>query len=513
MRIVFAGFQHETNTFAPAPADYHAFELGGGWPGLTRGHAVFATIAGANIPAAGFIDAATPHGHQLIPSVWCAASPSAAVTRDAFERIAGMILEDIAAAMPVDAVYLDLHGAMVAEHADDGEGELLQRVRALIGPDTLLVSSYDLHANTTKAMLETADVLVAYRTYPHVDMADTGRRTFEILQALFDGMSRPSTASRRIPFLLPTVWQCTDLMPAKALYARLVELEQDPDVVHVSFTMGFPAADFPECGPVVWAHGRTPEAAQRAVDALAQAVIEAEPTFQGELPDARTAVSRALAIHATQGGPVVIADTQDNPGAGCQSDTTGILRELIAQNVQGAAIGLIVDPASAALAHAAGAGATVRLALGGHSGAEGDAPLVADYLVECVSDGKFDAFGPYYGGFHMDLGPSACLRLGGVRIVLASHKAQLADQAMFRFVGIEPAEQAVLVVKSTLHFRADFVGIARDILFCASPGAVSMDPSTMDWKRLPPDLRMTPCGPTFAELQAGKNPSMKETHV
>ena len=512
MRIVFAGFQHETNTFAPAPADYHAFELGGGWPGLTRGHAVFATIAGSNIPAAGFIEAATPYGHQLIPSVWCAASPSAAVTREAFERIAGMILEDIAAALPVDAVYLDLHGAMVAEHADDGEGELLLRVRALIGPDTLLVSSYDLHANTTQAMLQTADVLVAYRTYPHVDMAETGRRTFAILQRLFEGMARPFTVSRRIPFLLPTVWQCTDLMPAKALYARLAELEHDPEIVHVSFTMGFPAADFPECGPVVWAHGRTQQAAQRAVDALAQAVLDAEPTFKGELPDARTAVVRAMAIHADQGGPVVIADTQDNPGAGCQSDTTGILRELIAQGAQNAAIGLIVDPASAALAHAAGAGATVRLALGGHSGAEGDAPLVADYLVECVSDGKFDAFGPYYGGFHMDLGPSACLRLDGVRIVLASYKAQLADQAMFRFVGIEPADQAILVVKSTLHFRADFVDIARGILFCASPGAISMDPSTMDWKRLPPDLRMTPGGPTFAELQASK-PSTKEKHV
>jgi len=345
MRIVFAGFQHETNTFAPAPADYHAFELGGGWPGLTRGHAVFATIAGSNIPAAGFIEAATPYGHQLIPSVWCAASPSAAVTREAYERIVGMILEDIAAALPVDAVYLDLHGAMVAEHADDGEGELLQRVRALIGPDTLLVSSYDLHANTTQTMLQTADVLVAYRTYPHVDMAETGRRTFAILQRLFEGMARPFTASRRIPFLLPTVWQCTDLMPAKALYARLAELEHDPEIVHVSFTMGFPAADFPECGPVVWAHGRTQQAAQRAVDALAQAVIDAEPTFKGELPDARTAVARAIAIHADQGGPVVIADTQDNPGAGCQSDTTGILRELIAQGAQGAAIGLIVDPA------------------------------------------------------------------------------------------------------------------------------------------------------------------------
>ena len=130
----------------------------------------------------------------------------------------------------------------------------------------------------------------------------------------------------------------------------------------------------------------------------------------------------------------------------------------------------MVDPAAASAAHAAGAGATVRLSLGGKSGVPGDTPFEAEFLVESLSDGRFDAFGPYYGGFHMDLGPSACLRLGGVRIVLASHKAQLADQAMFRYVGIEPTRERILVVKSTLHFRADFAPIAQDILFSAVPG-------------------------------------------
>lgn len=505
MRIVFAGFQHETNTFAPARADLRAFELGGGWPGLSRGPAVLEAIAGSNIPAWGFAEAAIAQGHELVPVLWCAASPSAHVTHDAYEQICEEILDGIRAALPVDAVYLDLHGAMVAEHIDDGEGELIRRVRAIIGPDVPLVASYDLHANMTAACFAGADLNVAYRTYPHVDMANTGQRAWALLaDMLAVASARPAVAVRRIPFLIPICWQCTELEPASSLYARLRELETDPQVLSLSFAMGFPAADFPECGPVVWCHARGQEAADRAADALAHAVCEAESRFAGKLLDADDAVVQAIRIADADGGPVVIADTQDNPGAGAQSDTTGILRALIRHDARDAALGLIVDPDSAAAAHAAGQGAIVRLKLGGRSGAAGDAPLEADFLVEHLSDGRFEASGPYYGGFRMDLGPSACLRIGGVRIVVSSYKAQLADQAMFRFVGIEPTQCRVLVVKSTLHFRADFVGVARDILFCASPGAMSMDPRGLPWRRLAPAMRMAPGGPSFAQWQGAQ---------
>lgn len=503
MRIAYAGFQHETNTFAPARADMRAFELGGGWPGLTRGSAVPQAIADSNIPAWGFTEAAAVDGHELVPILWCAASPSAHVTRDAYEQIAGDILSGLRAALPVDAVYLDLHGAMVAEHIDDGEGELIRRVRTLIGPDVPLVVSYDLHANMTAASFSGADLHVAFRTYPHVDMADTGRRAYALLKNMqAGGMARPATAVRRIPFLIPVCWQCTELAPAQDLYARLRELETRRGVLSLSFTMGFPAADFPECGPVVWCHARTQQEADEAADALAKAVLAAEPEFAGTLLDADQAVQQAMLIAQTKGGPVVIADTQDNPGAGAESDTTGVLRALIRHDARDAAIGLIVDPDAAARAHEAGEGARVRLRLGGRSGAQGDAPLDAEFQVVRLSDGRFDATGPYYGGFRMNLGPSACLRIGGVSIVVSSYKAQLADQAMFRFVGIEPTRSRVLAVKSTLHFRADFVSIAGDILFCASPGAMSMDPRGLPWRRLAPTIRMMPGGPTFADWRS-----------
>src|SRR3984885_8252027 len=195
--------------------------------------------------------------------------------------------------------------------------------------------------------------------------------------------------------------------------------------------------------------------------------------------------------------PIIIADTQDNPGAGGDSDTTGMLRALVRNNAQRAAIGVICDPAAAKAAHAAGVGATVTLALGGKSGIAGDAPYKETFVVEKLSDGKFVAPGPYYGGRDMDMGPSAALRIGDVRVVVSSHKAQLADQSMYRYVGIEPTEQAILVNKSSVHFRADFEPIAERLIICAAPGAMPADTATFPWKRLRPGIRVRPNGMAF----------------
>ncbi|MFT5534560.1 MAG: microcystin degradation protein MlrC [Burkholderiaceae bacterium] len=499
MRIAIGGFQHETNTFAPSKATWNDFVAGGGWPAMVSGHAMFAAVAGANMPIAGFIAAAQARQHTLLPTTWCSASPSAHVTEDAFERIADLIVSGIRKAMPIDAVYLDLHGAMVAEHLDDGEGEILQRVRALVGPAIPVVASLDLHANITNAMVAQADALVAYRTYPHIDMAETGARAFVLLQRRLDGEPREKVAVRRIPYLMPLCWQSTDLQPAKGLYNQVGALEQTHagDLTSVSFATGFPAADFPQCGPVVLAYAPTQAAADRAAEALAKSVLDAEPGFAGTLYDPDGAVLHAMELATRSGKPIVIADTQDNPGAGGNSDTTGILRALIRHHAQRAVIGLIVDPEAALAAHAAGVGSTVHLRLGGKSAIPGDAPLDADFVVETLSDGKFDATGPFYRGFHMDLGPCACLRINDVRVVVASAKVQLADQAMFRFIGIEPTEQAILVLKSSAHFRADFTPIAEQILVCAAPGPMISDTALLPWKRLQAGMRIAPMGAPF----------------
>ena len=495
MRVAIGGFQHETNTFAPSKATYANFERAKGWPGLQRGGEMLETMVARNLPITGFIEQMKVTRHTLVPTAWAAAEPSAHVTEDAFERIATMIVEGIRDARP-DAVYLDLHGAMVTEHLDDGEGELLARVRSVVGDSVPVVCSLDLHANVTKKMVECADALVGYRTYPHVDMADTGARTAFLLSQRLEGMARPHAAMRRIPFLIPLSAQCTDLEPSKALYAELAGMESR-DVPSLSFTPGFPAADFPECGPVVLAYGTTAGAAARTADALARRITSIESEFDAPVYAADEAVKRAMAIAARASRPVVIADTQDNPGAGGDSDTTGMLRALIANRVKRAALGVMVDPAAAEAAHRAGVGATIEISLGGKSGVTGDSPLRATYCVEALSEGKLHCKGPFYRGAKMELGLSACLSIEGVRIVLASKKTQLADQELYRFVGIEPTEQAILVNKSSVHFRADFAPIAEQILVAKSPGPMIADPSEFPWKRLERGIRLKPNGRPF----------------
>lgn len=384
---------------------------------------------------------------------------------------------------------------MVTEHHDDGEGETLARVRKAIGRDLPLVVSLDLHANVSPEMIEHADALIAYRTYPHVDMADTGRACARHLALMLKSGQRFAKAFRQLPFLIPISWQCTNDQPTQGIYQKLAALESDA-VPTLSFAPGFPAADFRDCGPSVFAYGRTQADADAAADKVVALVEGHEDDFDGRIYSPDEGVQLAMELAKSASKPIIIADTQDNPGAGGDSDTTGMLRALV-RNRASAATGVIYDPQSAKAAHAAGIGATVTLALGGKSGIPGDAPYKETFVVEQLSDGKFVAPGPYFGGRDMDMGPSACLRVGDVRVVVGSYKAQLADQSMYRYVGIEPTAQKILVNKSSVHFRADFEPIAEKLLICAAPGAMPADTATLPWKHLRPGIRIRPNGPVF----------------
>src|SRR3954466_814187 len=495
-RIAVGAFLHETNTFAPTKATYDDFVHGGGWPAMAHGADVLKVMRKINVGLAGFVEQAEANGWELIPTISCGASPSAHVTRDAYERIVKVMVDGIRTAGALDAVYLDLHGAMVTEHLDDGEGEILRRVREVIGKDLPLVASLDLHANVTPEMVEHADVLTAYRTYPHVDMADTGRASAKHLALLLKSKQRLAKAFRQTPFLIPISWQCTNDQPAKGIYQKVAALESET-VPTLSFLFGFPAADFAHCGPSVVAYGRTQADADAAADAIAALVTGHETDFVGIIYSPDNGVRRAMELAKTALRPIVIADTQDNPGAGGDSNTTGMLRALVRNRAQRAAIGMIYDPESALAAHAAGKGVTVTLSLGGKSAIPGDAPFTESFLIEELSDGKFVAPGPFYGGRNMEMGPSAALRIGDIRVVVVSRKAQLADQAMYRFVGIEPTEQAILINKSSVHFRADFEPIAEKLLICAAPGAMPADTAELPWTRLRPGIRIKPNGKPF----------------
>ena len=497
-RILVGGFQHETNTFAPSKADLAAFESPGGWPAMVTGPDLFEAVAGINLPIAGFCQEMEARGHTLIPSTWGAASPSAEVTEDAYETIAGKIVDAITAAEGLDAVYLCLHGAMVAEHLEDGEGELLGRVRSVIGPDLPLVASLDLHANVTPEMVDHADALIAFRTYPHVDMAYTGLRVARHLDETLSGNGMPWRAFRQLDFLIPLVWQCTMAEPAAGLYKLLAEVEMETGAV-LSFTPGFPAADIHHCGPAVFGMADDETVAQIAVDRIADAIEAAESEFAGSLFEPAAAVREAMRLSEGKSRPIVIADTQDNPGAGGDSDTTGMLRALVEEGAEGAAIGVMVDAAAAEAAHQAGEGAEITLGLGGKSGIPGDAPFKETFRVESLSDGTLTATGPFYSGARMRLGPSARLSINGVEIVVASRKVQMADQEMYRFVGIAPEKKRILVNKSSVHFRADFAPIAEEILIATAPGPMIADPAQLDWRRLRSGMRLSPNGPAKIE--------------
>ncbi|MCC7286702.1 MAG: M81 family metallopeptidase [Burkholderiaceae bacterium] len=497
-RVLIAGYQHETNTFAPSLADWAAFTRGDSFPAYVRGPEMIERLAGINLPVAGFIAAARRRGWTLAPSAWAGAIPSSYVTREAFERIAGAICDDTQAARErgLNAIYLDLHGAAVAEHAADTEGELLARLRAIVGPELPIVASLDLHANVTQRMLREADALVAYRTYPHVDMADTGERAADLLARRLRAGRREPLHARRLPFLIPINAQSTWMEPARALYDELGAIDREHGTV-LSFCMGFPASDFDECAPMVWGHG---ERAEAAVERLHARV--AEPA-QWRVPvlAARDAVAQAIALAERADKPVVIADTQDNPGAGGDSNTTGMLHALRAQGAGQrfpgqVALGLLFDPAAARAAAQAGVGAELDLALGTavptFTGQPSDPPLRGRFKVMHLADGRCTLTGPMMTGLSVQLGPSACLEIDGIRTAVVSGKKQLLDRQLLRMVGIHSEQMRIVVVKSSNHFRADFQPHASHVLVAKAAGPMAADPADLPWQNLPPSMRTRP---------------------
>ncbi len=255
-----------------------AFVQGGGYIPLSRGEAIIENAQNVNLGIAGALKFAQEAGWEIVPILWAGAIPSAPVTKDAYEAIVSEIVEGLKDCGPLDGIFIDLHGAMVAEHVDDGEGELLERVRAVRASEPLAVA-LDLHGNITRRMFDHADVMVGFRTYPHVDMAETGYRSAKALQALMGKSDGWHKAMRQGDYLIPIAWQCTDEEPAKGLYGMTVDVPED--VLTASLFMGFPAADFAECGPSVFAYGWDKQAVENCADDIMAALSAAEQSFAG----------------------------------------------------------------------------------------------------------------------------------------------------------------------------------------------------------------------------------------
>lgn len=494
MRIAVGGFLHESHSFAPRPTRYIDFVKTGGFPGLVAGPGLFDAVRGTSVPIAGAIDAASAAspGVALVPLAWGFANPAGPVQDEAFERISALICAGLSNALdeaPLDGVYLDLHGAAVADSFPDMEGELLRRVRAIVG-DLPLTISVDPHCNLTRKMVDLCDAVVPFRTYPHVDMPAAGAQAMTLLLERVARGKPWARAFHQVDFFIPLPSQCTMFPPMKPVADARVEFAQAEGVAELAFCFGFPYADFADCGVAVAAYADTLAQADAAAAALHGFITAREADFRLDVISAEEAVADAIRISATAKRPVVIADTQDNPGGGGHGDTTGLLAELIRQNAQNALVALINDDEAAAACHAAGEGATITLNLGGKSDG---VPLPVQATVLKLTDGNFVGTGPMAKGNPAALGPCALIQVApGVRVIVVSRKIQALDQALIRHVGIEPSECGIIVLKSSVHFRADFQPIAEKVIVGAAPGPVTADPALLPFKHLRPGIRLRP---------------------
>lgn len=484
--IAIAGFQHETNTFAPTLARYDDFIHGGGFPGLTHGQDLLG-FAEHNIPIGGFIQTAQHLGYQLEPILWAGASPSAQVEQQTYERICHDIIAGIVA-QPVDAIYLDLHGAMVAEHLDDGEGELLRRIRAVVGQEIPIITSLDFHANVTQQMFEHATAMLSYQTYPHIDMAATGARCAVLLDEILKG-KQLHKCIYKLPFLIALNAQCTDLEPAKSTFQRLQQLQQDTGVL-LNFTPGFPAADFYDCGGTLWGYSPSLPQLQHTMQQCQDELLAHEANWHMEFLSPDVAIAQAQQLFKDQQKPIVIADTQDNPGAGGDSNTTGMLHALVKAKVQRALVGLICDPHTVQSINHLAMGERFYAELGGSI--DGDPALCGEFLLKARHTGQFHYQGPMMHGVAVDIGESILVSYQGIDIAVSSYKAQLLDRVMFRIFKVDPEDYPLIVVKSSVHFRADFTHMSGAILVAKAQGPMLADPRDLNWQKINPKIRLAP---------------------
>jgi microcystin degradation protein MlrC len=495
VQAFLAMMSHETNTFSTIPTDRAQFEA----RDLRYGGEIVEHFRGTGTCLGGRIGAAARRGLALVPSVAAAASPAGRVTRDIYEHVKARMLADLDGEGPWAGILLDLHGAMVSEGLDDGEGDLIATVRRKVGGHVPIAVTLDFHTNLSEAMVRGADLLHGYKTYPHVDMAERGVEATERLLDVIAGRVRPTAALRKPPILPPLGSQGTARGPMRRLYDLAAEMEKDARVVSVSIFAGFPHADIPDAGLGVYVvTNDAPELADRLAEELARTAWAHRHEFVHHGVPVKEAVARGL---AAEGQPIVLADMADNTGGGAAGDGTEVLRELLRVGARSAVVACLWDPAAVRTCVEAGVGSRVTLAVGGKVDDRHGAPLTVTGTVRTLSDGRFVHKGPMLHGLPGRLGPTAVLDVDGVKVILISLRWQTLDPEMLRFVGIEPTDAKIVVVKSTIHYRAAFEPIAREIVEVDAPGLSSSNLARFPFTRirrpifpLDPDATYPPAG-------------------
>jgi microcystin degradation protein MlrC len=478
MRLVIAMMKHETNTFSPVRTDWQRFCDWGAYTGAEVRHA----YEGTRMPIGAYLKLACEIGAEVVTPVAAEAMPSGPVAAEAYERMSSAILD--AVRKGCDAAMLDLHGAMVAETTPDGEGTLLERIRA-IAPGLPIAVTCDLHANLTEKMVRNATALIGYKTYPHVDMYEAGEQVGRILLRALEGEIRPVMAWARRPLLAQTLRMGTDDEPMRTLIAEARGAERHGLLAATVFG-GFPLADMADAGMSAICVADDDEAAALATaEGLMDAAWERREAFLYRHEPLETAVARARAIEE---GPVLLLDHADNVGSGGTQDVMTVLREVLRQDLEDVAVAAIYDPQAVRQMADAGVGATVTLALGGKTdlpsiGKRGE-PLEVTGRVRTLSDGEWIVRGPMYTGVRVTMGPTAVLDTGKVAIVVVSRHHEPWDQGVFTSVGIDPRMKRYLLLKSRIHYRAGFAPMARATITCDGEGVTTSDNARLEFRQV-----------------------------
>ncbi len=477
MRIFTASLATETNTFSPVPTDRASFEMA--FYAAPGKHPDTPTLCSSPIVA--LRKRAAAEGLTVIEGTATWAEPGGLLQRQAFEELRDEILDQLKAALPVDAVVLGLHGAMVAQGYDDCEGDLLERVRAIVGPDVLVASEFDPHSHLTPKRVENLNIFASFLEFPHTDFYERGEHVVDLALDALKGRISPviSTFDCQMIGVYPTSKE-----PMRSFVDRLKAMQGKDGVLSISVIHGFMAADVPEMGTrILVVTDNDPAKGKSLAEKLGRELIALREQTLMTMFDTDQGIDRALAAHAANPAkPAVIADVWDNPGGGVAGDGTYVLRRLIERRIDNVGVATIWDPIAVTFCHAAGEGAVIDLRFGGKSGPLGGEPIDARVTVLKTLAEGWQSFGPS----RVTLGPSAAVRIEGteIDIILNTNRTQTFEPDIFSNIGIDPMKKDTLVVKSTNHFHAGFVPIAAEIIYVAAPSSYPSNPRTTNYRKL-----------------------------
>lgn len=477
MRVAIGQISHETNTMFGPPTPVTEFQR----QGWHTGPEVVERNRGVRNYLGGMIDAGEALGVELVPTFAAQAHPSGTIERAAFDTMLGNLLEGLKRVGMVDAVCLSLHGAGSAEGIDDIEGTILAAVRDLIGPETPLIGTLDLHCHSTDLMIQSATALLTVHEYPHVDGYERGYEAVELAVKTVRGEVTPVMHVTVLPMMIAPITSFHG--PAREINELCWEWEAKPGVIDVAFIHGYPHSDVPIVSTSVMATvDGDPDLARQATEAVARRIWKMRDQFLSQLPRPEEAIRQALAV---EGGPVVIAEVSDNPGGGSPGDGTHLLRAMLDAKLADAAFGFIYDPETAEQAHTAGPGATIDVRIGGKTDAPMlGAPVAARAYVKAVTDGQFITQSPMGRGGKRNLGKMARLAVGGVDVIVGSESSQTIDAELFLLHGIDISRYKIVALKSQNHFRAAFEPLAKAIIRTDPPGWTTSNLNQLEFERV-----------------------------